>query len=256
MWKDKTVCVILPAFNEEDNIKNAIEEFYENPFVDDVIVVDNKSTDNTKREILKTEAEYIYEEIPGYDSALCRGLSEATSDLIITCEPDGTFRADDLNKLLVYSDDYDVVFGTRTSKYCVWDGANMNWFLRYVWNTFSMCSVRFASCRSMCADSVQIRPETSNSSKSARCMKAEKLSPRPTGSMIVNLSFPGGRLVRSRNIVFCSTATAAVLPEPSASRTRFAEPEKGSSAGRDIRVLRGTRRSSAGMPPGTSARST
>ena len=131
MWKDKTVCVILPAFNEGDNIKNAIEEFNENPFVDDVIVVDNKSTDNTKREILKTEAEYIYEEIPGYGSALCRGLSEATSDLIITCEPDGTFRADDLIKLLVYSDDYDVVFGTRTSKYCVWDGANMNWFLRY-----------------------------------------------------------------------------------------------------------------------------
>lgn len=131
MWKNKTVSVILPAFNEQENIKNAIEEFQDNTFVDDIIVIDNNSTDNTKREILKTEAKYIYEQVPGYGSAICRGLSEVSSDLIITCEPDGTFKADDIIKLLVYSDDYDVVFGTRTSKYCVWDGANMNWFLRY-----------------------------------------------------------------------------------------------------------------------------
>ena len=131
MWKGKTVCVVFPAFNEESNIKNAIEQFYENPYIDDVIAVDNNSTDNTKNEILATKAKYIYDEVPGYGSAVTRGFSEATSDLIITCEPDGTFTADDIIKLLVYSDNYDVVFGTRTSKYCVWDGANMNWFLRY-----------------------------------------------------------------------------------------------------------------------------
>ena len=37
MWKDKTVCVVFPAFNEEINIKNAIDKFYENPYVDDII---------------------------------------------------------------------------------------------------------------------------------------------------------------------------------------------------------------------------
>jgi len=32
--------------------------------------------------------------------------------------------------LLIYSDDYDVVFGTRTSKAAIWSGANMSWLLR------------------------------------------------------------------------------------------------------------------------------
>ena len=74
---------------------------------------------------------YIYESEAGYGSSLSRGLREAKSDLIVTCEPDGTFTADDIIKLLVYSDNYKIVFGTRTSKFCVWDGANMKWYLRY-----------------------------------------------------------------------------------------------------------------------------
>ena len=45
--------------------------------------------------------------------------------------------------------------------------------------TFSMCCVRSASRCSMCSESVQMRLATSCSSKSARCMKAEKFSPRP-----------------------------------------------------------------------------
>ena len=55
MWKNKTICIVFPAFNEEVNIRNAIQAFYANSYVDKVIVVDNNSTDNTKDEILKTE---------------------------------------------------------------------------------------------------------------------------------------------------------------------------------------------------------
>src|SRR3990167_338739 len=70
----------------------------------------------------------------GYGAALMRGMREAKGDLIVTCEPDGTFRAGDLDRLLVYSQDYEVVFGTRTSRNPVWSGgdpgANMGFFLR------------------------------------------------------------------------------------------------------------------------------
>ncbi len=46
-------------------------------------------------------------------------------------EPDGTFLPEDISKLLVYSDECDAVFGTRTTRELIWHGANMNWFLRW-----------------------------------------------------------------------------------------------------------------------------
>ncbi len=46
-------------------------------------------------------------------------------------EPDGTFMPEDVTKLLVYSDECDVVLGTRTTREMIWAGANMDWFLRW-----------------------------------------------------------------------------------------------------------------------------
>ena len=130
MWKQQTVQIIFPAFNEEESIRQAIIDFYETGFVDQVIAVDNNSTDGTRERIQSTRATYLFEPQAGYGAALTRGLREATADIVVTCEPDGTFSATDLIKLLIYSDTYDVVFGTRTSKAAIWSGANMSWLLR------------------------------------------------------------------------------------------------------------------------------
>lgn len=130
MWKQQTVQVIFPAFNEEEGVRQAILDFYATGFVDEVIVVDNNSTDATREQVEKTPATLLPEQQPGYGAALTRGLRAADADIIVTCEPDGTFSAQDLIKLLIYSDDYDVVFGTRTSKAAIWSGANMSWLLR------------------------------------------------------------------------------------------------------------------------------
>jgi len=130
MWKNKKISVVLPAYNEEENIKVAVQNFFSTKVVDEVIVVDNNSSDNTAKEVRKTRAKLVKETKQGYGNALRRGLKEAKGEIIITCEPDGTFLSSDIFKLLVYGDDFDVVFGTRTSKECIWEGANMNWFLR------------------------------------------------------------------------------------------------------------------------------
>lgn len=135
MYKNKTISVIFPAYNEEENIKSAIEEFFNTKVVDEIIVVDNNSTDNTAKEIKKTKAGYVLEKKQGYGFALQRGLKEAKGDLVFMCEPDGTFIAKDILKMLTYADEFDVVFGTRTSKSLIWDGAKMDWFLR-VGNVF------------------------------------------------------------------------------------------------------------------------
>lgn len=134
MYLGKKVSVVFPVYNEKENIRAAIDEFLSHPAVDELIAVDNNSSDGSDIEIQRTSARYVKEMAQGYGAALMRGMSEATGDLIVTVEPDGTFRANDLDRLLVYSRDYDVVFGTRTSRHPVWSGgdpgANMDFILR------------------------------------------------------------------------------------------------------------------------------
>ncbi|HCR52238.1 TPA: glycosyltransferase family 2 protein [Candidatus Kaiserbacteria bacterium] len=134
MYRGKKVSIVLPVYNERENIRTAIEEFLQHPAVDEVVAVDNNSKDGSDTEIKLTSAKYVKETVQGYGAALRRGMREATGDLIVTCEPDGTFRAADLDRFLVYSQEYDTVFGTRTSRNPVWSGggsgANMDFFLR------------------------------------------------------------------------------------------------------------------------------
>lgn len=130
MWKGKKVSVVFPCYNEEKNIRNAIKDFFSNGYVDEIVAVDNNSKDNTAKEIKKTKAKYVLEKKQGYGYALIRGMKEAAGNIIIMAEPDNSFIGKDVIKLLIYSDDFDVIFGTRTSKSLVWSGAKMNWFLR------------------------------------------------------------------------------------------------------------------------------
>lgn len=134
MYLGKKVSIVFPVYNEKENVRTSIEEFLRHPAVDEVIAVDNNSKDGSDEEIQLTSARYVHEPVQGYGAALRRGMHEATGDLIITVEPDGTFRASDLDRLLVYSQEYDAVFGTRTSRNPVWSGgdpgANMYFTLR------------------------------------------------------------------------------------------------------------------------------
>lgn len=130
MWNGKRVAVVFPAYNEEANIAEAVEDFRSSPWVDEVIVVDNNSRDRTAECARLAGATVIPETKQGYGNALQRGLRDARADLIITAEPDGTFVARDIIKLLAYSDDFDLVCGTRTNSSLIWSGANMGWFMR------------------------------------------------------------------------------------------------------------------------------
>lgn len=131
MWQGRKVSVVFPACNEEENVRHAIEDFLATGYVDEIIVVDNNSTDNTRQEVEKTKAKLVSESKQGFGHAFQRGLREATGELIFMAEPDGTFFGKDVLKLLAYIDDFDFVLGTRTSKEFVWRGANMGFFLRW-----------------------------------------------------------------------------------------------------------------------------
>ena len=130
MYGTKEVSVIFPAYNEEKYIYQAVEDFFLADIVDEIIVVDNNSCDQTAVEAQKTKARIVVETNQGYGYALQRGLLEASGDLIIMAEPDGTFIGKDIAKLLAYADDFDMVCGTRTTREMIWREANMGWFLR------------------------------------------------------------------------------------------------------------------------------
>lgn len=121
----------MPAYNEIDSIAGVIDGFFATGFIDEVIAVDNNAPPAIEREIKKTQARYVKETHQGYGYSLMRGLKEATGDLLVMVEADGTFLPRDIEKFLLYSVDFDVVFGTRTSPATIWSGAFMPWMVRF-----------------------------------------------------------------------------------------------------------------------------
>lgn len=131
MWHGKKVAVIFPTYNEKDSIRRAIFSYFMTGLVDDIIVVNNNAAAGTSEEVAGTGATELFESNQGYGNALLRGIDDTDADLIILSEPDGTFSGNDVTKLLAYSDDVPVVFGTRTTREFIWQGANMGRFLRW-----------------------------------------------------------------------------------------------------------------------------
>jgi glycosyltransferase involved in cell wall biosynthesis len=131
MYKAKKVSVVIPTYNEAQTIRKVIDDFFATGFVDEVVVVDNNALGNTKEEVTKTHARLVVETKQGYGHAIMKGLSEANGDLVVMVEADGTFEPADLHKFLLYSDDFPVVFGTRTSRAAIWSGAFMPFPVRF-----------------------------------------------------------------------------------------------------------------------------
>ncbi len=89
MHKGLTISVVIPCFNEEAGIEYVLREMPD--YVDEVIVVDNNSTDGTAEVARALGARVIHESRKGYGSAYQAGLPAATGDIIATVDGDGTY---------------------------------------------------------------------------------------------------------------------------------------------------------------------
>ena len=116
MWNNKTVSVVIPAHTEEETVRTIIEKVYGCVPVDEVLVVNNASTDRTGEEVKKTRAKLTFEGRKGYGFAVQKGFREAMGDLVVLFDADGNFPAKDILKLLAYADDFDLVKGTRSRR--------------------------------------------------------------------------------------------------------------------------------------------
>lgn len=114
---ESPMTVVLTAYNDEDSIGAAVEDFLASPFTKRVLVIDNNSKDGTSA-AAEAAGAIVHKELkPGYGQCVYRALTEASAyedtDLVALCEGDMTFRAADLEKLASYARHAHVINGTR-----------------------------------------------------------------------------------------------------------------------------------------------
>jgi glycosyltransferase involved in cell wall biosynthesis len=98
MYKGQSITVIIPCLNEEQGVEKILRGMPD--FVDEIIVVDNNSTDRTSEVAASLGAKVIREDVRGYGRSYKRGFAAATSDLIVTLDGDHSYPVDALSYLL------------------------------------------------------------------------------------------------------------------------------------------------------------
>jgi glycosyltransferase involved in cell wall biosynthesis len=98
MYKGQSITVIIPCLNEEQGIEKVLRSMPE--FVDEIIVVDNDSTDRTSEVAASLGAKVIREQVRGYGRSYKRGFAVATRDLIVTLDGDHSYPVDALSYLI------------------------------------------------------------------------------------------------------------------------------------------------------------
>jgi len=129
MYKNNIITVVIPAYNEEDGLK--VTKALLPDFVDNILVVNNNSTDNTENIAKEIGAIIVNEKQKGYGAAYRAGFKNIppNTDFIVTCDADGTYPMEDLTKildLLIY-DNFDFI---NCSRFPLKDRNSMYWLNR------------------------------------------------------------------------------------------------------------------------------
>ena len=109
------ITVIMPALNEEEAIGGVLRSLP--PWVDDVIVVDNGSTDRTAQIAAAAGAVVVREERRGYGAACLRGIMHARqTSILVFMDADASDDPADMARLVdpIIRDTADLCIGSRT----------------------------------------------------------------------------------------------------------------------------------------------
>lgn len=98
MYRDRKISVVIPCFNEEEGIALVIDSLPES--VDEIIVVDNNSTDRTAEVARERGARIVFEERKGYGAAYKAGLPAVTGDITVTMDGDGTYPVEQIEECI------------------------------------------------------------------------------------------------------------------------------------------------------------
>ena len=85
---EKKISVIIPAFNEENNIEVVIKKAKACEYVEEILVVDNLSTDKTDEVALKAGAKVVKCNKQGKGYAMEVGIKAVENDIIVFLDAD------------------------------------------------------------------------------------------------------------------------------------------------------------------------
>jgi glycosyltransferase involved in cell wall biosynthesis len=108
------VSVIIPAYNEAQRLGPVIKDSL--LYADEVLVVDDGSTDNTGAIALKHSARTIRLNHSGYLQALKSGFAQARGDIVVTLDADGEHDPHEIPNLIrpLVNGQADLVLGKRS----------------------------------------------------------------------------------------------------------------------------------------------
>jgi len=108
MHRGLTISVVIPCYNEEEGIKHVIEKMPSD--VDEIIVVDNNSSDGTGEVARRLGAQVVFEPKQGYGHAYRAGIPLASGDIIATADGDGTYPTHCIPEIVDYLLDKELDF--------------------------------------------------------------------------------------------------------------------------------------------------
>lgn len=123
MYRDKTISVVIPCFNEEEGLAVVIPSLPAS--VDEVIVVDNNSTDRTAEVARELGARVVTEKKKGYGAAYKAGLPAVSGDITVTMDGDGTYPVEQIEECIDHLLDKDLDF-VSASRFPLKDPGAMN----------------------------------------------------------------------------------------------------------------------------------
>ncbi len=113
------ICVIIPAYNEENSIAKVIADIPVG-LVQEVIVVNNNSNDNTEINARNACAIVLLEKRPGYGYACLKGIEyikqlQPAPDIVVFIDADYSDHPEEMPLLLqpIINDGMDMVIGSR-----------------------------------------------------------------------------------------------------------------------------------------------
>ena len=116
----KKVCVVIPAYNEENKIGEVVERINKIGEVEEIIVVDDGSTDSTALEAEKKGATVLkHPKNIGKGKALLTGFKYAIEkgyESVITMDGDGQHLPEEIPSFLKVADKADIIVGSRMQK--------------------------------------------------------------------------------------------------------------------------------------------
>ena len=113
--------VIIPAYNEEGSIAKVVQDIPKG-FVDEVIVVNNNSTDTTAAVAAQAGATVLHEPRPGYGNACLKGIAYAAAkpeatrpDIIVFLDGDYSDYPEEITKVVqpILDGRAEMVIGSR-----------------------------------------------------------------------------------------------------------------------------------------------